>query len=144
MDGRSPDARGCRPSGGQVTTRARRYVDVYTDGASSGTCIIRQRWGHFRFCKCVTFYTFGDRALSVPGNTFNFFKSKIQATELLFSPSRLRSVLRAVCEACSGLCAPPVLRQPLHAHREREPREQKGLTVTVPCFLTSKTQPMIS
>lgn len=109
-----------------------------------GPVFIRQRWGHFRFCKCVTFYTFGDRALSVPGNTFNFFKSKIQATELLFSPSRLRSVLRAVCEACSGLCAPPVLRQPLHAHREREPREQKGLTVTVPCFLTSKTQPMIS
>lgn len=34
---------------------------------------------------CVTFYTFGERALRIPGNPFHFFKLKIQVTEFLFS-----------------------------------------------------------
>lgn len=53
----------------------------------------------------MTFYTFGDRALRVPGNAFNFFYLKIQAAELLFSLTRFKSTVKAVCEAYSEICA---------------------------------------
>lgn len=39
---------------------------------------------------------------------FIFLKLKIQAIELLFSWTRFKSVVKAVCESCTEICAVPV------------------------------------
>lgn len=59
---------------------------------SSSPCTAQRRGAS------APFYTFGERALRVSGKTFNFFKFKIQATELLSSSVTFKDVWRTYGE----------------------------------------------